>query len=52
MKKREWEEIIGESGVGKSTLFQLLTRLYNLTSGSIRIDDTSIENIDVYELRR
>lgn len=52
VKKGEWVGIIGESGAGKSTLFQLLIRLYNLTSGCIRIDDTSIENIDVYELRR
>lgn len=52
VKKGEWAGIIGESGAGKSTLFQLLIRFYDLNSGCIRVDDVSIEDLNVQELRR
>ena len=34
--------LVGESGCGKSTLVRLLTRLLDLTDGSIRLDGTEI----------
>ena len=43
--------IIGATGSGKSTLVQLIPRLYNINSGEILIDNTKIENIDLELLR-
>ena len=39
--------IIGATGSGKSTLVQLIPRLYNINSGEILIDNINIENIDL-----
>ena len=44
--------IVGESGSGKSTLMKLLLRLYEPTSGSIRMGDIDFNSIDIYEWRR
>lgn len=43
--------IIGATGFGKSTLVQLIPRLYNINSGEILIDNINIENIDIELLR-
>lgn len=43
--------IIGESGSGKSTIINLLTRLYGGYDGSITINNSEIHNIDVQWLR-
>ena len=43
--------IIGVTGSGKSTLVQLIPRLYDINSGEILIDNTKIENIDIELLR-
>ena len=43
--------IIGATGSGKSTLVQLIPRLYNINSGEILIDNINIENIDIELLR-
>lgn len=43
--------IIGATGSGKSTLVQLISRLYNINSGEILIDNINIENIDIELLR-
>ena len=42
---------VGQSGCGKSTIFNLLTRLYNPQKGSIFIDDLDIKNINLESLR-
>ena len=44
--------IIGSTGSGKSSLVQLLPRLYDVTEGSITLDGVDIRNIDLAELRR
>ena len=43
---------VGSTGSGKSTLTRLLLRLYDTTPGSIRLDGTSITELDLQDLRR
>jgi ABC-type bacteriocin/lantibiotic exporter with double-glycine peptidase domain len=44
--------IIGENGAGKSTLARLITRLYDVKSGSIRIGGVDIREVGLKDLRR
>jgi ATP-binding cassette subfamily B protein len=44
--------IIGATGAGKSTLVQLIPRLYDVTSGSVRIDGKDIRELPLIGLRR
>ena len=43
--------LVGPSGVGKSTIIQLLLRFYNITGGDIKIDGKSIYEQDIRALR-
>lgn len=43
---------VGGSGVGKTTLFNLLLRFYDPSNGSIKIDDINIEDFNEESLRR
>ena len=44
--------LVGESGGGKSTIFRLLFRFYNLDKGSIQIDGHDAKSISIDSLRR
>src|SRR5437868_14784224 len=44
--------LVGPSGGGKTTALKLVNRLIPLTGGDIRIDGTSILQLDLIELRR
>ncbi|WP_268223710.1 ABC transporter ATP-binding protein [Sinomicrobium oceani] len=44
--------IIGKTGSGKSTILDLIGRLYDVTEGEIRIDDTPLEQLNLYDLRK
>lgn len=44
--------IKGQIGTGKSTLANLITRLYDVTSGDIKVDGVSIKKHDLFELRK
>jgi len=44
--------IVGESGIGKSTVLRLLLRFWNAKSGQIRMNGIPIEQIPLTELRR
>jgi len=44
--------LVGESGVGKSTISQLIPRFYDVSEGSIRIDGVDIRKYDLDSLRR
>lgn len=43
--------IVGESGCGKTTLFQLLLRFYKVNGGAIFINNTNINNYPLHQLR-
>jgi len=44
--------LVGHSGSGKSTILNLIPRFYNVTSGDIKIDNQSINNLRVNSLRK
>jgi len=44
--------IVGESGIGKSTLLDLLPRFYDVSAGSIRIDGTDVRDFTQKSVRR
>jgi ATP-binding cassette subfamily B protein len=44
--------IVGPSGAGKSTIFHLILRFYDPTSGTIRFDNVPIAELDPLALRR
>jgi subfamily B ATP-binding cassette protein MsbA len=44
--------IVGSSGVGKSTLVNLLPRFYDVTGGHILIDGTDIRDLELQSLRK
>ena len=43
--------LVGQSGSGKSTIANLLTRFYDVNSGSINIDGTDIRDYNLQSLR-
>ena len=44
--------LVGESGSGKSTLANLVTRLYDVTEGSITFDGVNIKEVTTNSLRK
>lgn len=44
--------ILGRTASGKSTIAELLLRMYDVSTGEIRIDDVPIVEYDVHDLRR
>ena len=52
VKPGETVAIMGKTGSGKSTLSHLLTRLYDYTSGSIKIDGIELKDIAKEHIRR
>jgi ATP-binding cassette subfamily B protein len=44
--------IIGTTGSGKSTIANLIARLYDVTEGEVLIDDISIKDYDITALRK
>lgn len=44
--------ILGATGSGKSSLFQLIPRLYDVDNGAIYIDDMNIREMTLHHLRR
>lgn len=44
--------LVGPSGAGKTTIIQLVARLYDVRSGSIRINGTDIKEVTLESLRQ
>ncbi|WP_282144455.1 ABC transporter ATP-binding protein [Cellulophaga baltica] len=44
--------IIGKTGSGKSTILDLIARLYDVSSGEILLDDTPIKNLNLNSIRQ
>ncbi len=44
--------VVGKSGQGKSTLFNLLTRVFDVKEGEILVDDVNIKSLTEDELRK
>lgn len=44
--------IVGHTGSGKSTIANLIMRMYDVVSGSVSIDGTDIKKIKIEDLRR
>ncbi len=51
VKKGETLAVIGKTGSGKSTLMELIGRLYNVQSGALLIDDVPIAQLNLKDLR-
>ena len=51
-KAGETIALVGPTGAGKTTIINLLTRFYEIKSGSITIDDTDIRDMNKADLRR
>ncbi|WP_040756368.1 ABC transporter ATP-binding protein [Winogradskyella psychrotolerans] len=51
LKSGETLAILGNTGSGKSTILDLIGRLYDIDKGSILIDDTRISDLNLFSLR-
>lgn len=43
--------LVGETGVGKSTISKLIPRFYDANDGEILIDNNNVKDYDIYSLR-
>ena len=50
-KPGETTAIVGSTGCGKSTLINLIPRLYDVTQGSVLVDGHDVKNITMEDLR-
>lgn len=51
IKPNEKVAFVGKSGAGKTTVFNLLTKLYQTTDGKILLDGTNIDELDCDSIR-
>ncbi len=51
INKGETVAILGKTGSGKSTVLELITRLYDVSSGAVLIDDVPIRELNLTSLR-
>jgi len=51
IKPGETVAVVGPSGAGKTTLFQLFLRFYDPQSGTIKLDGVDIKQLDLHTLR-
>jgi len=51
IKPGEMVAFVGSSGVGKTTLLNLLPRFYDPTSGALKLDDIDVRKVRIKDLR-
>lgn len=51
IKKGETLAILGKTGSGKSTIINLISRLYDTTTGEVLIDGKNIKECNLYDVR-
>jgi subfamily B ATP-binding cassette protein MsbA len=51
IERNEVIAVVGESGAGKTTLVNLIPRFYDITSGSIEVDNVDIRDVKLNSLR-
>jgi ATP-binding cassette subfamily B multidrug efflux pump len=51
VKKGETLAILGKTGSGKSTLLSLISRMYDVTEGQVKIDGKEISTLNLFDLR-
>jgi len=51
VKENETVAFVGKSGTGKTTIFSLLCKLYNIDKGEILLDGVNINELDEYSIR-
>jgi len=52
VRRGEKVALVGPSGAGKSTIFHLILRFYDPTSGTITFDGAPLRDVDPFALRR
>ena len=52
VNKGETLAILGKTGSGKSTILSLITRLYDVESGSVLMDSKKIAEVNLFDLRK
>jgi ABC-type multidrug transport system fused ATPase/permease subunit len=50
-KKGEWTGIVGPSGQGKSTILDIILKLYPVCDGTVFIDGTDINRMNAFSIR-
>lgn len=51
VKPGETIALVGPTGAGKSTVINMLTRFYDVSSGSVTIDGTDVRDVTLHSLR-
>ncbi|MEW5677345.1 ABC transporter ATP-binding protein [Flavobacterium enshiense] len=51
INKGETLAILGKTGSGKSTVLSLISRLYDVKSGAVKIDGNNIKQLNLYDVR-
>ncbi len=51
INENETVAFIGKSGAGKTTIFSLLCKLYDIEEGEILLDNNNIKDLDEYSIR-